>query len=120
VCDPAGSSYGPGEWDQPCTLLTRPIQITAKRYHDAAGKPYIDFSPALRFVPGKAVMLYLYDPTSVLDGRSVIEWCSDGGLCVVEDSPTQRNVETGILHRQIKHFSGYMISSGRTSLRSDL
>src|ERR1700730_14858445 len=24
ICDPATSSYGPGEWDAPCTPLNRP------------------------------------------------------------------------------------------------
>src|SRR3712207_2879784 len=30
VCDPATSSYGPGEWDKPCTPATAPITVTAK------------------------------------------------------------------------------------------
>lgn len=113
VCDPAVSSYGPGEWDAPCAPLTTPIQITATRFHDAEGNPYVDFTPALRFVPGKPVTLFLHDPDAVLDARAEIAWCSDGGLCVTESSPTHRDVESGILFREIRHFSGYMISAGR-------
>ena len=114
VCDPAVSSYGTSEWDMPCAPLETPIEITATRFHDAEGNPYVDFAPALRFVPGKPVVLYLRDPDSVLDSRAEITWCSDGDLCVSESSPTHRDVEKGILFRQIKHFSGYMIQAGRT------
>lgn len=113
VCDPVASSYGPGEWDKPCTPLTTPIEITATRFHDAEGNPYVDFSPALRFVPGKPVTLYLRDPDSVLDARAEIAWCSDGGLCFTEPSPTHRDVARGIMYREIQHFSGYLISAGR-------
>jgi hypothetical protein len=118
VCDPAVSTYGPGEWDQPCAPLATPIEITATRFHDAEGNPYVDFHPALRFVPGKPVTLFLRDPDSALDARAEIVWCSDGGLCVSEPSPTRRDPASGILYREIQHFSGYLISAGRTALSS--
>ena len=51
VCDPALSSYGMGTWDDACTPLTHAIIITATTYADDEGHPYIDFQPALRFVP---------------------------------------------------------------------
>src|SRR5437868_4642731 len=51
ICDPATSSYGPTEWDKPCTPATRPITITAKVWRTALGRVQVDFSPALRFVP---------------------------------------------------------------------
>jgi hypothetical protein len=30
ICDPATSTYGPGEWDAPCSALSQPITISAQ------------------------------------------------------------------------------------------
>ena len=119
VCDPAVSTYGPTEWDQPCTPLAAPIAITSRAYTDALGRPRVDFSPALRFVPGREVVLYLRDRDAAGDSTSVIQWCDDAGACVTEapTSPTyetKRDAARGIYYRAIKHFSGYMITVGRT------
>ena len=120
VCDPAVSTYGPTEWDQPCTPLAAPVAITSRAYTDALGRPRVDFSPALRFVPGREVVLYLRDKDATGDSTSVIQWCDDAGACVTEQSSTpayetKRDAARGIYYRAIKHFSGYMISSGRTA-----
>src|SRR3954470_18667917 len=47
ICDPS-SSYGVGEWDKPCDVAREPVRIHAE-IGLANGKPYIDFTPALRF-----------------------------------------------------------------------
>ena len=119
VCDPAVSTYGPAEWDQPCAPLAAPIAITSRAYTDALGRPRVDFSPALRFVPGREVVLYLRDRDAAGDSTAVIQWCDDAGACVTEapTSPayeTRRDAARGIYYRAIKHFSGYMITAGRT------
>jgi len=119
VCDPATSTYGVTEWDKPCNPLRAPITITAQTFKDANGRPYVDFSPALRFVPGRLVVLALYDRHAAEDATSIINWCGPGGQCVDESltSPelvTRREVGKGMVVRTIKHFSGYNISVGRT------
>ena len=119
VCDPATSSYGVTEWDSPCTPLREPITITAQSFKDANGHPYVDFSPALRFVPGRQVVLSLNDRSAAEDAGSVINWCGPDGQCVDEslDEPslrTRHRAGKGMVERAIKHFSGYNISVGRS------
>lgn len=118
VCDPAVSTYGVTQWDEPCTPLAAPITITSRAYSDAQGRPRVDFSPALRFVPGREVVLYLRDKDAAGDSTAVIQWCGETGACITEAATqpsyeTKRDQAVGIVYRAIKHFSGYMISSGR-------
>lgn len=118
ICDPLVSSYGAGEWDKPCKPLTRPIVITAVLLEDAEGNPYIDFQPALRFVPTKEVNLYLRSGKSEKARTLNIEYCNNLGVCVDESLTdpslvTRRVGKSALLVRRIKHFSGYMISSGK-------
>lgn len=119
VCDPALSTYGVSEWDQPCTPLSAPITITSRASWDQLGHPRVDFSPALRFVPGREVVLYLRDKDAASDSSAVIQWCDDANQCVDERASapsyqTRRDQALGIVFRAIKHFSGYMIQAGRT------
>src|SRR4051812_21643289 len=51
LCDPNRSTYGPGEWDKPCTVASYPLTIAAKAWLDRKGNPRIDFSRDVRFVP---------------------------------------------------------------------
>lgn len=122
VCDPATSSYGPGTWDSPCVAASAPITVTANSYTNLQGKPFIQFSPALRFQPnssGKVVMLYLYDKSIAVDTTSRILYCNDLGVCV-DESLTDPSVAVmfdapnGFVYRQLKHFSGYNITAGYT------
>ena len=117
VCDPSLSSYGATEWDKPCAPLVAPVAITATTFTDDRGHPYIDFQPALRFVPGAEVVLYVKDKAAADDSTSTIKWCGSDGTCVDEsiDQPsvaTRRDAKNGIVYRLIKHFSGYLISAG--------
>jgi hypothetical protein len=117
ICDPATSSYGPGEWDQPCTPATAPITVTAKVWTNGAGRAQVDFSPALRFVPGQQVTLYMYDKQvadGLLDAR--MYYCpTPGGPCLNEamsdpSVATHKNT-AGFLYRRVKHFSGYNVAA---------
>ena len=132
ICDPATSSYGPEHWDQPCAALDGPIQIHAEvRTQD--GRSWVDFSPALRFVPSadstQWVQIYLYsdqayDPEN-LPSLSILwsQAIGEAGIDESLDDPTQRtyvDVDQGIAFRRIKHFSGYHITSGIRSGASDL
>jgi hypothetical protein len=117
ICDPAISTYGPGEWDQPCTPLARPIQITATIMEDDRGFPYIDFQPALRFVPTREVNLYLRSGKGPRPQMLNTVYCNNEGVCVDEAAndatlQTRRIGRSAILVRRIKHFSGYSINIG--------
>ncbi len=115
VCDPATSSYGVGTWNAPCTPATVSVTITARSWYDAAGHPHIDFAPHLRFVPGLAtpVTLYEKDRSSTLPSTTTIAYCDDTGTCVDEatsDPTLATTVQNGgTASRVIKHFSGYTV-----------
>ena len=118
ICDPATSTYGPGEWNRPCRALAAPIQITARSYRDPQGTPRVDFQPALRFwsAQGRDVTLYLFDPRPEASALSVL-YCPDVGPCVDEAVAdptlfTQYERQGLFLFREIKHFSGYTIGVG--------
>jgi hypothetical protein len=123
VCDPATSTYGPTEWDQPCEALTTPIAFTAVASTNEYGRPRVDFSPSVRFVPDSYVVLYLKDWSAAADSSTTIQWCPDEGECVDEEEQlvafgrgksTKHDDKNGLVFRLIKHFSGYNISVGRT------
>jgi hypothetical protein len=118
ICDPRRSSYGPSEWGKPCTPLARPITITARSWRDPRGHPHIDFSPALRFAPSRAVMLYMADRSAASDRSSRILWCGPNGRCMDEatndpSALTWHDARGGFVYRRIKHFSGYNVAAGR-------
>jgi hypothetical protein len=116
VCD-LSSSYGPGTWDDDCAPLTHSIIITATTYADAEGHPYVDFEPALRFVPTKETDLYLKDGKRDRAAPVQMTWCNALFVCVDEsvNDPsvaTHRIGQSRNLVRRIKHFSGYNLTSG--------
>src|SRR4051812_19670748 len=53
ICDPRRASYGEAYWDAPCAAATRPVTFTAE-WKDRNGYAYIEFEPAVRFVPASA------------------------------------------------------------------
>ncbi len=117
VCDPATSSYGPGTWDDDCAPLTHPLAITATMLADSAGHPYVDFQPALRFVPSKETDLYLYDGQRDSATVLAIAYCNADAVCVDEsltDSTlvTRRVGQSRFLTRRVRHFSGYLVAMG--------
>jgi hypothetical protein len=115
VCDPGSSGYGADSWDKSCNPATRTITITAKSWLDDKGHPYVEFHPALRFVPNKWVVLYVADNKAVLDGTARIIYCPDAGSCV-DEAKTDPSLFTfhwaGGVYRRIKHFSGYNVAAG--------
>ena len=120
ICAVATSSYGPTEWDQPCTPETAPVTMTARSSVDSAGNPRVDFTPALRFNPAAdPVKIYMKAPSSNLSGV-VILYCPESGPCV-DESLTDSKLETfrdkndrSLYYRRIKHFSGYWVTTGYT------
>lgn len=130
ICDPATSTYGTEHWDDSCRPLASPITISAiAQVKD--GRTQVDFSPSLRFVPSDSpsrwVWLYMNLPslaghenleafkifyTPTLDGPTIDESIGDSTLRTYVDR------ERGVSLRRVKHFSGYAVSTGRSSCDS--
>lgn len=126
ICDPATSSYGPGTWDDPCTPLDAPIQFHAEVRSDSTGAAWVDFTPAVRFVPSSnsAQNVWIMMKTGVAataanfnqfslawspnlaSGERVNEALTDPSL------KTYLDVNRSIAFRRIKHFSGYIVYLG--------
>ena len=122
ICD-LKSSYGPYEWDKPCTPAKSSVTITAKSWTNSRGQPMIDFQPRMRFVPTsdptKGVVLHMKDKAAAADlVNKIIRFCVDPkspSNCVNEER-TDPSVKTfidtnGFLVRRIKHFSGYNVAA---------
>jgi hypothetical protein len=128
ICDPRTSSYGPEFWDDECRVLRSAIRIHAElRQQD--GREWIDFSPELRFRPsrraGDGVWIFMRTNAAVTPDPSLnILWSPAIGVPGIDESiddPTLRTfVIPGYAYRRIKHFSGYNVTSGYTSIPSDL
>jgi hypothetical protein len=122
LCDPYTSSYGPTEWDAPCSVASAPLVENAKAWLDAKGHPHIDFNPAIRFVPSmnplKWVKISFTDYSASWYASSSILYCAQVGTACTDESkldPTMLTVRdpiSGRLTRRIKHFSGYSITTG--------
>lgn len=115
ICD-LSSTYGTKYWDDGCAPLTHSIIITATTFADKNGSPYVEFQPALRFVPSKETDLYLRDGVREDGTAATINYCTLLG-CADEsltDSSlvTHRVGNSRMLVRRIKHFSGYNIGPG--------
>lgn len=125
ICDPATANYTGHQWDAPCATISAPIQITAvTRVQN--GRTQVDFSPELRFAPSsnptRWVWLYMSVPS--LAGTTDLEafkifYAPTFGAPLVDESltdPTLRtyvDTRTGTSLRRVKHFSGYVVTSGR-------
>jgi hypothetical protein len=117
ICDMAKTSYGPAHWNEPCPLATKPVRITAVSWHDADGRPRVDFKPALRFSPAARVTLYLRARSDENEPQATILWVSPDGTLVDEaatdPSVATRTAANGFKYRRVKHFSGYTLTAGR-------
>ncbi|HEX4683431.1 MAG TPA: hypothetical protein VH277_12015 [Gemmatimonadaceae bacterium] len=129
LCDPANSTYGPDQWDQPCPIATHAVVINAKAWLDHANHPRIDFEQHVRFAPSndpaKWVVLTLTDYRGAVKPQSNIGYCpSPTSDCINEAAAdpsvaTYKDPVTGHLTRRIKHFSGYNVFAGRGGDGSD-
>jgi len=119
ICDIATSTYGASRWNDECSRQTAPVEITAIVRNAASDSPSIDFYPAMRFSPDKQVKLHIYVPVDAeaFQKNWVMKYCDDAKVCVdesVKDADLRSFVdsENKIVFRRIKHFSGYILSSG--------
>ena len=119
VCDPATSGYGAmatDNWNAPCTAVNHPIVFTATSWTDADGHPYVEFQPAVRFVPDKETYLYLRDGKRTAPTDLTIRYCPTVDNCIDESVndlslATHRVGNSAIIGRRLKHFSGYNIAA---------
>ncbi|MGQ0712481.1 MAG: hypothetical protein ACT4PJ_01985 [Gemmatimonadaceae bacterium] len=131
ICDPATSTYGPEFWDDDCRVLREPLRIRAElRQQD--GREWVDFKPDLRFRPSPRATAWVWiymrtDAAAGLPDRSLnILWSPAIGVPGVDESiddPTLRTFVSpwsGYAYRRVKHFSGYNVTSGYTSVPTDL
>ena len=127
ICDPATSTYGVTEWDQPCAPITEPIRIHAE-LREQDGRTWVDFSPELRFVPSddERRWVYLFMRTGAGEGQQLtgknappILWSPAIGMPGIDESLLDESLKTkwdrrlGGVYRRIKHFSGYNVYTGR-------
>jgi hypothetical protein len=122
ICDPTTSGYGEDRWDAPCAPLQGKITIHAS-WSSKYGHAYIDFQPALRFVPtsdpSQFVTItmkdyYDLDPSyhypifwqRPSDGEWIDESINDPSLGALND------VQGNRVSRRLKHFSGYLVGAG--------
>lgn len=127
VCDPNAADtqdgYAAGAWNASCTPASGSVSIHATAKW-ADGKLYVDFQPALRFVPSVRVTLATdvfadairYNETNGSKDGFSIQYSPAIGSSGVPDAMGDSTVKTvvqanaGRLVRRIKHFSGYMIA----------
>src|SRR5690348_2537287 len=135
VCDPRSTQYGPKHWDSDCTPANREITVSvvAETHRDRVS---IDFKPDLRFRPsaGQVIVstgayrdLLTSDAVRQLPRSSTyfsnfeILYVPTGGQSHIDEvrstgDPslvTHVDLESGLVWRRVKHFSGYMITSGQ-------
>jgi hypothetical protein len=134
VCDPATTKYGVKHWDDDCTpaAQTVTVNVVAKKHGQVVS---VDFQPDLRFRPSAGWVVIrtnaysslltsasvrqlprnssffqsfaiLYVPTG--GGANIDELRSTGDVSLV----THVDLQSGVVWRRVKHFSGYLISSG--------
>lgn len=139
ICDPATSSYGVGEWDEPCTPATTPVRIRARMGTGGKDghKNWIHFEPELRFVPSADpsgwVILYMWTPdakkgmpknpgrAAAIAEKYKIYWLPGWGVEPVDESLEDPTLETvvlwgsGYVYRRVKHFSGFQVGVGFAS-----
>ena len=134
VCDPTTSTYGSTEWDNNCDVLAagQSIKVHATTSLTSDGLT-VDFTPALRFSPSAKVTIstdmfasfilanqdYFQTHHSALSAFAIL-YSPGLGSKAVNDFTADRSVtthvdlNTGIVWRRVKHFSGYSVVTGES------
>jgi hypothetical protein len=134
VCDPATTKYGARHWDDDCAPATQTVtvNVVAKRHGQDVS---VDFQPDLRFRPSAGwVIIQTNAYSSLLTSKDVrqlgssspffqnfvILYAPTGGGANIDEvrttgdgsMVTHVDLRSGLVWRRVKHFSGYLISSG--------
>ncbi len=129
ICNPETSSYGPGTWDNACEPLDHAINFHAEVRRDESGNRWVDFTPAVRFVPASNASQTVWmmmktgvDVTSENYSQFGMEWMptSSPDVTVHEassdsDLRSYVDIQRDIVFRRVKHFSGYIVITARAS-----
>ena len=121
ICDPATSGYGEDLWDAPCTPLSQPITIRAT-WSAKLGHAFIDFQPALRFVPtsdpNQYVRITMKDQWDLdPNAKYPIFWLRPSDSVWVDESINDPSMSSVMdlngnrVSRRLKHFSGYLVGA---------
>ena len=133
ICDPETSGYGPEFWNAPCQPLDHAMDFHAEIRAGADGATWIDFTPAVRFVPSddpnQTVWLLMKAGADITTDNYqgfALKWMPTGSPDqVVDESLTDASLTTyvdlerDIVFRRVKHFSGY-INTGAIVESEDL
>jgi hypothetical protein len=127
VCKLDGSSgYGVEFWNQSCVPETDSVSISVVISDAETDHPRLDFYPAMRFSPETNVSLYIYVPVGMDDflKRWVMKYCDNAGACRNEaahdtDLASYADLNSQMVFRRIKHFSGYTVTSRDDALALD-
>jgi hypothetical protein len=120
VCDPATSGYGPTEWNKPCDSIRTDLTITVVATV-SGGKVNLDFSPNIRFNPTRPVWLVVKNDaikTMYQPENWAVLYNPGNGAALVDEGAIDREMITyvdrtnGVLARRVKHFTGYLVTSG--------
>ena len=128
ICDPETSTYGEGHWDEACTPLDHAIDFHAEVRRDEAGQTWVDFTPAVRFVPtsdpSQTVWMLMKAGLDVTPDNYTsfgMEWMPNGTPDVsvdeaVNDSDlkTYVDLDRDVVFRRVKHFSGYIVVTAKS------
>lgn len=126
ICNKDQTPYGTSEWYNSCPVATGSVNIVANVNVAGDGTVAIDFTPKMRFVPGKSVVLTIYDPEAKKKTYSTIWYCDKSfegthgkgykNGCVDEENAygdhslgTTQNGD--YFSRRVLHFSGYNVAA---------
>jgi len=134
VCDPRKTKYGVKHWDDDCSPAKGSVTVDVVA-RTQKGQVSVDFQPDLRFRPSAGWVrietrayrdllksdgvhqldlqspyfnqfAIFYVPTGTSSGIDELRSTGDASMV------THVNLSTGVVWRRVKHFSGYLISSG--------
>lgn len=134
ICDPATSGYGPDLWDAPCTPLDQPMDFHAEVRKDENGRSWVDFTPAVRFVPtddpNQTVWVMMKAGSDITSDNYTsfgMRWLPTGAPSdAIDESLTDStlrsyvDLENDIVFRRVKHFSGYLVSADYSATERSL
>lgn len=117
------SSYGLGEWDQPCTPANHVVSVDAI-ITTKDGIPTANFYPDLRFAPAAegdyanwVFLGFKVKPRFMKDWEKfAVLYRPTGSIDLIDESLTDPTLRAfrwdGLVVRRLKHFSGYNVSLG--------
>ncbi|HEY2376536.1 MAG TPA: hypothetical protein VGH98_11230 [Gemmatimonadaceae bacterium] len=134
VCDPATTKYGVKHWDDDCRPATKNVTVNVVAKKQGHGVS-VDFQPDLRFRPSAGwVTIQTSAYSSLLTSNGVrqlspassffqnfaILYVPTGGSAHVDEvrstgdasMVTHVDLQTGLVWRRVKHFSGYLVTAG--------